>query len=53
MFGPQLAPNCLRIRAKTAANTPHSVVLACSDPNGDKVDLTIVKQPKHGKLGAA
>jgi 6-phosphogluconolactonase (cycloisomerase 2 family) len=51
VLGPQLAPNCLPIRAATVANTARSVVLACSDPNGDKVELTIVKQPRHGRIG--
>ena len=51
VLGPQLAPNCLRIRAETVANTPRSVVLACSDPNGDKIELTIVSKPKHGRCG--
>ncbi len=51
VLGPQLAPNCLPIRAATVANKARSVVLACSDPNGDKVGLTIVKQPRHGRLG--
>jgi 6-phosphogluconolactonase (cycloisomerase 2 family) len=50
-LGPQRAPNCLKVRAATVANTSHSVVLACSDPNGDKIELTIVKKPKHGTLG--
>jgi Big-like domain-containing protein len=52
VLGPQLAPNCLRVRATTVANKPHSVVLACSDPNGDKIELTISGQPKHGRLSA-
>jgi DNA-binding beta-propeller fold protein YncE len=51
VLGPQLAPNCLPIRAATVANRARSVVLACSDPNGDKVVLTILKQPRHGRLG--
>ncbi len=51
MLGPQVAPNCLPIRAATPANKARSVVLACSDPNGDKVELTIVKKPRHGRLG--
>jgi 6-phosphogluconolactonase (cycloisomerase 2 family) len=50
VLGPQLAPNCLRVRAKTTANLPNSVVLACSDPNGDKIALTIVRQPRHGRV---
>ncbi|MDX6598753.1 MAG: hypothetical protein QOE87_2640 [Gaiellales bacterium] len=52
VLGPQLAPNCLTTRAATPANKARSVVLACSDPNGDTVELTIVKQPLHGKLSA-
>ena len=51
VLGPQVAPNCLPIRAATPANTARSVVLACSDPNGDKVELTIVRKPRHGRLG--
>ena len=51
VLGPQVAPNCLPIRAATLANKARSVVLACSDPNGDKVELTIVKKPRHGRLG--
>ncbi|MDP9258304.1 MAG: lactonase family protein, partial [Actinomycetota bacterium] len=39
VLGPQLAPNCLHVRATTVANKAHSVVLACSDPNGDKITL--------------
>ena len=35
----------------TVAYKARSVVLACSDPNGDKVALTIVKQPPPGRLG--
>ncbi len=27
-------------------------MVACSDPNGDKIALTIVKKPLHGRLGA-
>jgi Bacterial Ig domain len=27
------------------------VVLACSDPNGDKIALTIVSRPAHGTIG--
>jgi DNA-binding beta-propeller fold protein YncE len=50
VLGPQLAPNCLHVRATTVANKAHSVVLACSDPNGDKVTLQIVKLPKHGRV---
>ena len=52
VLGPQLAPNCLAVRAATPANKARSVVLACSDPNGDKIALTIVKKPRHGRLGA-
>jgi 6-phosphogluconolactonase (cycloisomerase 2 family) len=51
VLGPQLAPNCLMVRATTVANQAHSVVLACSDPNGDKIALTIVSKPRHGSLG--
>jgi hypothetical protein len=51
VLGPQLAPNCLRVRATTVANQAHSVVLACSDPNGDKIALQIVNQPRHGRVG--
>jgi 6-phosphogluconolactonase (cycloisomerase 2 family) len=50
VLGPQLAPNCLRVRSTTVANKAHSVVLACSDPNGDKIALTIGSQPKHGRV---
>ena len=50
VLGPQLAPNCLHVRATTVANKAHSVVLACSDPNGDKVALQIVRLPKHGRV---
>jgi 6-phosphogluconolactonase (cycloisomerase 2 family) len=50
VLGPQLAPNCLPVRASTVANTPRSVVLACSDPNGDPVTLTIQRLPKHGRV---
>jgi 6-phosphogluconolactonase (cycloisomerase 2 family) len=52
VLGQQLAPNCLAVRTTTIANKAHSVVLACSDPNGDKIALTIVRRPAHGKLGA-
>ena len=51
VLGPQLAPNCLRVRANTVANQAHPVVLACSDPNGDKITLQIVTQPRHGRVG--
>jgi hypothetical protein len=51
VLGQQLAPNCLPVRTKTTANTSHSVVLACSDPNGDKIVLAIGRRPAHGKLG--
>ncbi|HEY3614711.1 MAG TPA: Ig-like domain-containing protein, partial [Gaiellales bacterium] len=51
VLGQQVAPNCLGVRTKTAANKQHSVVLACSDPNGDKITLAIVRKPKHGTLG--
>jgi DNA-binding beta-propeller fold protein YncE len=51
VLGPQLAPNCLRVRATTVANKAHSVVLACSDPNGDKITLELGKLPRHGRIG--
>ena len=50
VLGPQVAPNCLRVRATTVANKAHSVVLACSDPNGDKIALTVGSQPRHGRV---
>ena len=50
-LGPQRSPNCLKVRSSAVANKPHAVVLACSDPNGDKIALTIVSRPKHGSLG--
>ena len=50
VLGPQVAPNCLRVRATTIANKAHAVVLACSDPNGDRIALTIGSQPKHGRV---
>ncbi|HET6174777.1 MAG TPA: beta-propeller fold lactonase family protein [Gaiellales bacterium] len=50
VLGPQLAPNCLRVRATTVANKAHSVVLACSDPNGDAITLQIGKPPLHGRV---
>ena len=50
VLGPQLAPNCLRVRATTVANKAHSVVLACSDPNGDKIALTS-RQPAEARAG--
>jgi 6-phosphogluconolactonase (cycloisomerase 2 family) len=51
VLGQQVAPNCLAVRTRTKANRQHSVVLACSDPNGDKITLAIGRKPKHGKLG--
>ncbi len=51
VLGPQVAPNCLPVRAKTVANKARSVVLACSDPNGDPVTLTILRKPRHGRVG--
>jgi DNA-binding beta-propeller fold protein YncE len=51
VLGPQVAPNCLGVRAATIANRSNSVVLACSDPNGDKIALTIVRKPAHGTIG--
>ena len=53
VLGPQRAPNCLSVRATTVANRANSVVLACSDPNGDKIALTIVRKPAHGTLGGS
>jgi DNA-binding beta-propeller fold protein YncE len=53
VLGPQLAPNCLSVRATTTANRANSVVLACSDANGDKIALTIVSRPAHGTIGVA
>jgi 6-phosphogluconolactonase (cycloisomerase 2 family) len=50
VLGPQLGPNCLHVRATTVANTSHSVVLACSDPNGDAIALSLVKLPRHGRV---
>jgi 6-phosphogluconolactonase (cycloisomerase 2 family) len=50
VLGPQLAPNCLKVRTATVANKAHSVVLACSDPNGDKITMQIVSLPRHGRL---
>ena len=52
-MGPQRAPNCLNVRATTVANRANSVVLACSDPNGDKIALTVVRKPAHGTIGIA
>jgi DNA-binding beta-propeller fold protein YncE len=51
VLGPQVAPNCLPVRAKTVANKARSVVLACSDPNGDPVTLRILRRPRHGRVG--
>jgi DNA-binding beta-propeller fold protein YncE len=53
VLGPQLAPNCLNVRANTIANRANSVVLACSDPNGDRIALTVVRKPLHGTIGVA
>jgi 6-phosphogluconolactonase (cycloisomerase 2 family) len=50
VLGPQLAPNCLHVRATTVANSSHSVVLACSDANGDAISLSVVKLPGHGRV---
>jgi DNA-binding beta-propeller fold protein YncE len=50
VLGPQLPPNCLRVRTSAVANKPHSIVLACSDPNGDRITLTIASKPRHGRL---
>jgi 6-phosphogluconolactonase (cycloisomerase 2 family) len=51
VLGPQLPPNCLKVRSTTVANVARSIVLACSDPNGDPITLTVVGKPKHGSLG--
>ena len=51
VLGPQLAPNCLPVRASTVANQAHSVVLACSDPNGDKSRSRSCRQPQARPRG--
>ena len=50
LTGEQRLHDRMRVRATTVANRAHSVVLACSDPNGDKIALTIGSQPKHGRV---
>jgi DNA-binding beta-propeller fold protein YncE len=51
LLGRQSAPSCLSVRATTVADRASSVVVACSDPNGDKITLTILRKPVHGAIG--
>jgi 6-phosphogluconolactonase (cycloisomerase 2 family) len=53
VLGRQREPSCLNVRANAVANRARSVVVACSDPNGDKVALTILSKPAHGTIGIA
>ena len=46
------APVCTDVTAKTQAGKAVDVALACSDPEGDPLTITIAGQPKGGKLGA-
>jgi 6-phosphogluconolactonase (cycloisomerase 2 family) len=53
VLGRQSEPGCLNVRASTVANRGRSVVLACSDPNGDKIAVAILSKPTHGTIGVA
>jgi hypothetical protein len=47
----QVPPVCAGTTFATAFATPFTVVLPCSDPNGDPVTREIVGGPAHGALG--
>ncbi len=41
------------MRARTVRQPGALGRLACSDPNGDKIALTILSKPAHGTIGLA
>ena len=49
---PNQAPTCEPVTASTETGTPVEVALACTDPDGDSLDLETVGEPDHGSLGA-
>ena len=49
-FARELPPTCSNASAATAFETPLSVALGCSDPNGDPLTRSIVSAPAHGDL---
>ena len=51
-FARNRAPSCSGSTASTSAKTPVTVVLACSDPNGDPATRSIASGPARGTLGA-
>jgi 6-phosphogluconolactonase (cycloisomerase 2 family) len=51
-YSRELAPSCSASSASTSAGVAVSVPLACTDPNGDSLTLSIVGgKPAHGVLG--
>ena len=52
-MGPQLAPNCLTCAPRRSPTGPTRSCSRCSDPNGDKIALTVVRQPRTARSGIA
>ncbi len=46
------APSCAAVSRTTAVGEPVSVPLACTDPDGDPLTLSIVAGPSKGALGS-
>ena len=46
------APSCAAVSRTTAVGEPVSVPLACTDPDGDPLTLSIVDGPSKGALGS-
>ena len=49
---PNAAPVCEDVAATTAAGTPVSIPLTCTDDDGDDHTLSLHNEPAHGSLGA-
>jgi hypothetical protein len=52
IFNVESAPACRPTTTSTAYQSPATVSLSCSDPDGDPVTPTILTAPGHGTLGA-
>jgi Tol biopolymer transport system component len=51
-WAPNPSPTCANGSATTAAGTPVTVPLSCTDPDDQDLTLSIVNQPANGALGA-
>lgn len=52
LFGIEVPPSCAARSASTTASTPVAIPLACTDPNGDALALSVASAPANGTLGA-